>query len=122
MEKELYEENVFKRSRKLTSGNYVDIQCIKLGFALQCTKLDINGLVNESLVRLMLEVRTEVLEHKNFIKTWRLTEVGLAALSTVTNVHQRGQWFKTEVVKRKINTDMSRKTNISLVLLKLRLE
>ena len=45
---------------------------------MQGTKLDINGLdsmvcnfdlVNESLVRFMLEVGTEVLEHKNFIKT-----------------------------------------------------
>ena len=65
---------------------------------MQGTKLDINGLystvfnfdlVNESLVRFMLEVGTEVLEYKNFIKTWRLTEVGLADFSTVANLHQR---------------------------------
>ena len=61
------------------------------------------------------EVATEVLEYKNFIKTLRLTEVGLAAFSTVANMHQRvklGQCFKMEVVKRKRNTDMSRKINI----------
>ena len=63
-----------KEVKENTSGNYVYIKCIKLGFALQGTKLDINGLdstvfnfdlVNESLVRFIMSER-------RYLSTWTL--------------------------------------------------